>query len=103
MNQRRPGVFQRRIVIGAALCVVAFALVGVRLVDVTLLNGGVTEAHRDTCRPPSRCAPISSTATASCWRAICRSQDLYARPHAFWDKEQPRTILPPPRAPTTRA
>src|SRR5206468_12394719 len=42
-----PGVFQRRIVIGAGLCVAAFALVGIRLVDVTLmqasLRGGVSD------------------------------------------------------------
>ena len=31
-------VFQRRIIIGAGLCVVAFALVGIRLVDVTLFG-----------------------------------------------------------------
>ncbi len=33
-----PNVFQRRIVIGAVLCVAAFALVGLRLVHVTLLQ-----------------------------------------------------------------
>ena len=33
-----PTVFQRRIVIGAVLCVAAFALVGIRLVHVTLLQ-----------------------------------------------------------------
>src|SRR5471032_1014784 len=33
-----PTVFQRRIVIGAFLCVAAFALVGIRLVHVTLLK-----------------------------------------------------------------
>ena len=70
-------VFQRRIIIGAVLCVAAFALVGVRLVHVTLLkslDGGraATESPRDlmTCdeivavdngghdmsRPSSRCS-----------------------------------------------
>ncbi|HEY4275810.1 MAG TPA: hypothetical protein VGM68_10020, partial [Rhizomicrobium sp.] len=34
-----PGIFQRRIVIGAVFCVAAFALVGLRLVDVSLLRG----------------------------------------------------------------
>ncbi|HUO87671.1 MAG TPA: penicillin-binding protein 2 [Rhizomicrobium sp.] len=37
MNQG-PTIYQRRIVIGAALCVAAFALVAVRLVDVTLFK-----------------------------------------------------------------
>src|SRR2546430_15526717 len=32
------GVVQRRIVVGAVLCAVAFALVGIRLVDVTVLR-----------------------------------------------------------------
>ena len=33
------GEIQRRIVIGAGLCIAAFALVGIRLVDVTLMRG----------------------------------------------------------------
>ena len=32
-------MIQRRIVIGAGLCIAAFALVGLRLVDVTLMRG----------------------------------------------------------------
>ena len=35
----KPGIFQRRIVIGAVFCVAAFTLVGIRLVDVTLMRG----------------------------------------------------------------
>src|SRR6185437_11338484 len=34
-----PTLYQRRIVIGAGLCVIAFALVGLRLVHVSLLKG----------------------------------------------------------------
>ena len=33
-----PTIFQRRIVIGAVLCAAAFALVGIRLVHVTLMK-----------------------------------------------------------------
>jgi len=33
-----PTIFQRRIVIGAVLCAAAFALVGLRLVHVTLMK-----------------------------------------------------------------
>ena len=40
-------VFQRRIVIGAVFCVAAFALVGVRLVDVTL-----SSRHSESTIPP---------------------------------------------------
>ena len=39
-EQEPPTVFQRRIVVGAVMCVAAFALVGIRLVDVTLLRAG---------------------------------------------------------------
>ena len=39
-----PTVVQRRIAVAAAICVMAFALVGVRLVDVMLLNGRVSGA-----------------------------------------------------------
>ena len=46
-----PTVVQRRIAVAAVLCVTAFALVGVRLVDVMLLNsrvsGSVTTASAD--------------------------------------------------------
>ncbi|HWD26944.1 MAG TPA: penicillin-binding protein 2 [Rhizomicrobium sp.] len=48
MNQTGPTIYQRRIVVGAALCVAAFALVGVRLVDVTIFKhgaGGVVSDH----------------------------------------------------------
>ena len=64
-----PTVFQRRIVIGAVLCVAAFALVGIRLVHVTLMKSlGDGRARR---RKPSP-APTWSTATANCWPATCR-------------------------------
>src|SRR6185437_4325186 len=80
-----PGVFQRRIVIGAVFCVAAFALVGLRLVDVTLMHGGSHggfEDHIVTARADlvdrngellARDLPV---------------KDLYARPHVFWDKAQ---------------
>ena len=78
-------IFQRRIVVGAVMCVVAFALVVVRLVDVTLLHGA---AHK------------SVAATVASWRTdlvdrngeiLARDlpvQDLYAKPHAFWDTKE---------------
>jgi cell division protein FtsI (penicillin-binding protein 3) len=75
-------IFQRRIVIGAAMCVAAFALVVVRLVDVTVLHAS---RHR------SVAANIASYRTDIVDRngeILARDipvQDLYARPHAFWD------------------
>ncbi|HEY0105825.1 MAG TPA: penicillin-binding protein 2 [Rhizomicrobium sp.] len=40
MIARGPTIHQRRIVVGAVICVAAFALVGVRLIDVTLFKHG---------------------------------------------------------------
>src|SRR5665213_634812 len=77
-----PTVFQRRIVIGAVLCIAAFALVGIRLVHVTLLkslDGGraaITVAAR-------------ADLTDRNGELLARDlpvKDLYARPHVFWDK-----------------
>jgi cell division protein FtsI (penicillin-binding protein 3) len=83
--QAAPSLFQRRIVIGAGLCVAAFALVGLRLVDVTLMRGGKHAAVSD----------IASAARADLTdrngELLARDlpvQDLYARPHVFWDKDQ---------------
>ena len=60
--------------LSAGLLVTAFALVGVRLVDVMVLKGRVTGATADISDHAARPhAPISSTATASCSRAICPS------------------------------
>ncbi|HEY1708807.1 MAG TPA: penicillin-binding protein 2 [Rhizomicrobium sp.] len=82
-----PTIFQKRIVIAAAACVAAFALVGIRLVDVTLLNGAISghRAHfaaRETGRADlrdrngiilARDLPVT---------------DIGARPEYFWDKKQ---------------
>src|SRR5476651_2094674 len=79
-----PTVFQRRIVIGAFLCVAAFALVGIRLVHVTLLKS-LDGGH----------AAVVVTARADLTdrngELLARDlpvKDLYARPHVFWDKDQ---------------
>ena len=79
-----PTVFQRRIVIGAVLCVAAFALVGLRLVHVTLLTS--LESGR---------APAALIARADLTdrngELLARDlpvKDLYARPAVFWDKAE---------------
>ncbi|HWA89724.1 MAG TPA: penicillin-binding protein 2 [Rhizomicrobium sp.] len=78
-------IFQRRIVVGAAMCVAAFALVGLRLVDVTLF--------RDRGRAAFRLTPLVARADVVDRNGdlLARDipvQDLYARPHAFWDRAQ---------------
>ena len=41
MTTQPPNLFQRRIFVGAVICVAAFALVGVRLIDVTIFTPAV--------------------------------------------------------------
>jgi cell division protein FtsI (penicillin-binding protein 3) len=83
MNEA-PTVFQRRIIIGAVLCTAAFALVGIRLVHVTLLKS------LDGAR-----APVAVEARADLTdrngELLARDlpvKDLYARPAVFWDKQE---------------
>src|SRR3954463_3408751 len=80
-----PGVFQRRIVIGAGLCVAAFALVGIRLVDVTLMQASLHGGASDHAVLPR------ADLTDRNGELLARDlpvKDLYARPHVFWDKQQ---------------
>ncbi len=77
-------VFQRRIVLGAGFCVMAFALVGVRLVDVTLFGGGTPRHAFVREAVLSRADLLDRNGTL-----IARDlpvHDLYAHPAAFRDK-----------------
>jgi len=81
-------VIQRRIVVAAGICVMAFALIAVRLVDVGLMKGSVTGAS----------APISEQSQSARADILDRNGvvlardlpvgDLYARPHAFADRRE---------------
>lgn len=80
-----PTIYQRRIVIGAALCVCAFALVGVRLVDVTLFRGrqAANFAEHDVA---ARADLVDRNG-----ELLARDLpvvDLYARPHVFEDRDE---------------
>ena len=80
-----PGQFQRRIVIGAAISVVAFATIGLRLVDVTLLQGG---GHRGVA---ARAVTARADLVDRNGELLARDlpvKDLYARPHVFWNKAE---------------
>jgi cell division protein FtsI (penicillin-binding protein 3) len=80
-----PGTFQRRIVIGAVFCVAAFALVGLRLVDVSLLR------ERGGSGYESRAVAARADLVDRNGQLLARDipvKDLYARPHVFWDKDQ---------------
>ncbi|HEY0265528.1 MAG TPA: penicillin-binding protein 2 [Rhizomicrobium sp.] len=79
-----PTVFQRRIVIGAVLCVAAFALVGIRLVHVTLMKS-LSDGR------PAAAVTARADLTDRNGELLARDlpvKDLYARPHVFWDKAQ---------------
>lgn len=79
-------VIQRRIVVAAGICVMAFALIGVRLIDVGLMKGSVTGAS-----PPIGEQPQSVRADILDRNGVVLARDLpvgdlYARPHAFADR-----------------
>jgi cell division protein FtsI (penicillin-binding protein 3) len=86
MAPQQPTVFQRRILTGAVICLIAFFLVGLRLVDVTVLRGGAV---------PVRRAPASLLTRADLvdrnGELIARdlpADDLYARPRMLKDKRR---------------
>jgi cell division protein FtsI (penicillin-binding protein 3) len=85
-----PGIFQRRIVIGAVFCVAAFTLVGIRLVDVTLMRGHGGNGISD------RAVTARADLVDRNGELLARDlpvKDLYARPHVFWDKDQAARAL----------
>jgi cell division protein FtsI (penicillin-binding protein 3) len=78
-------VFQRRILIGAVICMIAFALVGVRLIDVTVFSGAAPQRHS---------APVllgRGDLVDRNGELIARdlpADDLYARPQMLKDKRR---------------
>jgi cell division protein FtsI (penicillin-binding protein 3) len=83
MNEAHT-VFQRRIIVGAVLCTAAFALVGIRLVHVTLLKS-LDSGHA------AFVVATRADLTDRNGELLARDlpvKDLYARPNVFWDKAQ---------------
>jgi cell division protein FtsI (penicillin-binding protein 3) len=77
-------VLQRRIAIGALFCAAAFAIVGVRLIDVTLMRGGNADRGFADRQTVTRADFVDRNG-----ELLARdlpTGDLYARPHAFADK-----------------
>ncbi len=87
MAPREPTVFQRRILTGAVICMVAFCVVGVRLVHVTMLGHGAAQPVAQ-----SRSLLLSrSDILDRNGELIARDLpafDLYARPRLLKDKEK---------------
>ncbi|HWE07358.1 MAG TPA: penicillin-binding protein 2 [Rhizomicrobium sp.] len=81
-------VIQRRIVVAAGICVMAFALIGVRLVDVGIMKGSVTGASAPIGEQPQ---PARADILDRNGVVLARDLpvgDLYARPHVFADRRE---------------
>ena len=87
-EQEAISVIQRRIVIAAVFCVMAFALIGVRLIDVGLLKGSVTGALPAA---NGQAQIVRADLLDRNGLILARDlpvADLYARPHMLADWRQ---------------
>ncbi|HET7335955.1 MAG TPA: penicillin-binding protein 2, partial [Rhizomicrobium sp.] len=87
-SSKAPTILQRRIAITAGLCVMAFALVGLRLADITILKGRVSGSHVAAIVAPSHHRADIVDRNGELLARDLPVHDVYARPHAFWDKAQ---------------
>ncbi len=78
-------ILQRRIAVGAVMCVAAFALVTLKLVDATLFQAAMHKSARGLIEF-SRADLVDRNGELLA-RDIPVS-DLYVRPHAFWDRQE---------------
>jgi cell division protein FtsI (penicillin-binding protein 3) len=82
--KKTVSVQQKRIVVGALVCAMAFALVEVRLIDVTILKGASGAPSEMPLETQSRSDLVDRQGML-----LARdlpTADLYARPHNFADK-----------------
>ena len=87
MAAKPPTTIQRRIVVAAGICVLAFTFIGLRLVDLGLLkardHGHGYAAGEDEV--------VRADIVDRNGRLLARDLpvfDLYVRPHVFWDKAE---------------
>lgn len=66
----------------------AFALVGLRLADITILKGRVSGSHVAAIVAPSHHRADIVDRNGELLARDLPVHDVYARPHAFWDKAQ---------------
>ena len=84
-EQETISVIQRRIVVAAGLCVMAFALIALRLVDVGLLKGSVTGAASDSGERAQVARADLLDRTGTVLARDLPVADVYVRPHALAD------------------
>jgi cell division protein FtsI (penicillin-binding protein 3) len=81
-------IHQRRIVMAAGFCVMAFALIGFRLLDVTVLKGAVTGAVTPTVEKIARARADIVDRNGQLLARDLPVSDLYATPQALRDRAQ---------------
>ncbi|HEX4159437.1 MAG TPA: penicillin-binding protein 2 [Rhizomicrobium sp.] len=87
-EQETITIIQRRIVIAAGICVMAFALIGLRLVDVGLLKGSVTGAAPSAGEPMAIARADLLDRNGTVLARDLPVADVYVRPHALTDRHR---------------
>lgn len=88
MATAHPTIHQRRIVVAAAICVAAFALLGVRLVDISVFKGNVSGVSGTAGDEVMRVRADIVDRNGELLARDLPVYDVYARPHAFWDRKE---------------
>jgi cell division protein FtsI (penicillin-binding protein 3) len=92
-EQETISIIQRRIVIAAGLCVMAFALIAVRLVDVGVLKGSVTGAAPFAGEQKEMVRADLLDRNATVLARDLPVADVYVRPHALADRHSAALAL----------